>query len=641
MSVVIRGIGAVSALGADAGALREALFEGRHGIGEITRFDTRPFGRVRLGGCVAEGASCVEWAVAAALEAWADAGPKSAAIPASRVAVVAGTTEGEEGDIPGIARAVAEAIGARGPQWTISTACTSSANAIGLGKDLLDRGDADLVVAGGAERLAPEMFAGFYRLGVLAEEPCAPFGEIRGTTLAEGAGFLVLERAGASDHRPWAFLHGYGLASDAWHETSPEPRGGGIARASRGALGDAGLGPSSIDYVNVHGTGTAANDDSEWRGIRSALGSRAAEIPLSASKSYLGHAQGAAGVLELIATLVCMREGTVAPTLRVGSGRPNGPPDPVAAQVPRLREVRHLLLNSSAFGGANAVLCVGRDATPPRATPRRVARITGLGVCAFAASEPRDESHVRKGLSFELRGTDPSARLSLAAAHRALGDAGIRIRGALRDRAGVFAGSSRVSPTSLAEFRASIEEGGLERCSAAAFARLVLHAPAGTVSRLFELRGPTTTVAGDGIAGLMAIAYAADTVMRRDDADLMLAVGFDERATDEAREGAACVVIEAGAGRGPQVAGIASAGAGDLDGAIDQALSRAGTRREDVASWHISRTPDAGAPSLASAHLVVDAVRALREGVGLAVVGAAGSSASCVMVLVEERDEGR
>lgn len=628
--VVVSGVGATSALGVGVAALREAIFAGRDGIAPVTRFDVSPFAPVHLGGCVREPGSCEAWAAAAALEAWRDAEAEALGVAPERVAVVAGTTEGEEGRIPGVARAVALAVGARGPQWTVSTACTSSANAIGLGCDLLERGEADLVVAGGAERLVAEMYAGFFRLGVLAVQPCAPFGETRGTTLGEGAGFVVLERFELRERRGWGFVNGYGLASDAWHETSPEPRGEGIARAMRGALSDAGLAPEAVGYVNAHATGTAANDDAEWRGIQKALGH---PVPISGSKSFLGHAQGAAGVLELLATLVCMREGTIPPTLRVGRGRPSGPPDPVAGEAPRPAAIDHALSNSAAFGGANAVLCVGR-APSERADLGREVRVVGLGLVETAPGEARDEAALAAlAEGVDLRSTDPSARLALAASIAALRDAGLRVKGALRDRAGIFAGSTRVSPASALEYRESIERGGLGRVSVAAFARLVLHAPAGAVSRLVSLRGPTTTLCDEAVAGLLAFAYAADHLARRDDADVLLAVGFDERPTDAAlEEGAACLVLSATEGAGPRVRGTATAGAGRIERAIDEALARAGLSRADVEAW-VRPEPGGGAPSLRSARSAIDAARAIREGARVAVAAGDGPSASCAIVL--------
>jgi 3-oxoacyl-[acyl-carrier-protein] synthase II len=631
-AIAISGLGAVSALGSSVGAVRDALATGRDGLRRIARFDVTPFEPVVLGGCVAEDGTCEDWAVRAALEAWADADAGALGLAPERVAVVVGT---EAGSIVTVARAVAEALGARGFQGSISTACTSSANAIGIARDLIQRGDADLVLAGGAERLSLELFAGFYILGVLSAEKCSPFGETRGTTLGEGAGFVVLERAGLRERAPYAYLNGYGLSSDAWHETTPEPRGEGIARAMRGSLEDACISSDSIGYVNAHGTGTAANDDAEWRGILKALGR---PVPVSGSKCFLGHAQGAAAVLELITTLVCFREGTLPPTLRVGAGRPNGPPDPVAGDRPRPEAIEHALANSAAFGGANAVLCVGRRATE-RALRSRVVRVRGVGLAHTPAGEARDEAALAASAEgIDLRSSDASARSMIAACARGLRDAGLRVRGPLRERAGLFAGSRRISPGSSAEYRQSADRDGVTRVSAAAFARIVVHAPAGAASRAFALRGPTTTLADGELAGLLAFAYAADWLATRDDADVLLACGLEESEPGEREEeGAACLVLGAGAqeGAGPRVLGVAMAGPRRLDEVIAVALVRAGVRTDAVDAWHV-HDGAWSAPSFRSARLVVEAVRGLRQGVKLAVVAAAGASASCAVVVASD-----
>lgn len=618
MSVVVTGLGAVSALGVGIPALRAAIFAGRHGIRPVTRFDVTPFAPVHLGGCVEAPGTCFDWALAAAREAWEDAGCPD--VSPRRLAIVAGTTEGEAHDIVGVARVVAAALGAEGPRLTVSTACTSSANAIGLGRDLLARGDADVVVAGGAEQLFAEMYAGFHRLGVLAEAPCAPFGDTRGTTLGEGAGFVVLEREREGAR---ARIHGYGLASDAWHETSPEPRGAGIARAVRGALSDAALEVNDIDHVSAHATGTAANDDAEHRGLRAALGARVDALPISGSKSQLGHAQGAAGVLELFASLVCMREGAVPPTLRVGGGRPGGPADPVRGERPRPHAVRHALASSSAFGGANAVLAFGPE---PRAadTPSRPIYLTGRAHVGFGAGAPRDESALEADV--DLRQSDPATRLALAATRAALEDAGVRIRGALRERAGIFCGAAFVSPESAERFRESVERGGLARASAPAFARLVLHAPGGAVSRLLALRGPTTTLCDPGLGGLLAFGYASDHLARRRDADVMVACGWRERRAEDEAEGASALVLEHEP-RGPasqRVAGVAFGGPDDATDTVARALVAAELSKpvETVVA------PDGCVESLAPL-----LAASLAPGCARLIVGSS-PHASCAVVLV-------
>lgn len=635
-AIVVTGLGAVSALGSGVAAITDAMIGGRDGIREMTRFDMTPLHPVRYCGWLHEAwsrgepASLDLWARTAAREAWDDAGLGAAGVAPERIAVVSGTTLGEEGALARSADAVAEEIGARGPRWTISTACASSANAIGLARDLILAGDADVAIAGGAEKLVIQIVAGFAALGVLGPHKCAPFGEDVGTTLGEGAGFVVLERAGARDVRARAYLLGYGLSGDGWHETSPDPRGEGVARATTACLRDAGLAAERVDYVNAHATGTAANDDAEWRGIQKALLARAKAIPVSASKGYLGHAQGAAGVLETIATITCMERGLVPPSARVGRGRPHGPPDTVG-ETGRAREgaIDVALSNSAAFGGANAVVAVGRTAHAPRSLSARPVSIAGAGVWRTRQGAPRHEDAlVRACGDVDLRSSDPSSRMAIACVSAALADANVRVRGEARERTGLFGGCGGPPRASVEAFRVSLER-GIDRASAPAFARTVAHAPLGAVAVALGARGPATTVVGEGVAGLYAIAYASRWLATREDADHIVAGGLDERAHDTLdAEGAAFVVVSARAS-GPRVLGVASAGAHEE--AVARALAQANVARADVAAWHRFEAAPAG--SLGSALVLVDAVRALREGAPLAVASASGPQGAVALVL--------
>jgi 3-oxoacyl-[acyl-carrier-protein] synthase II len=606
-SFAITGLGAVSALGDGVPALATALAEGRDGITEMARFDLSPLHPIRLAGWLrarwerGERASAEAWAVEAAREAWADAG--APAIAPERVAVVLGSTEADQKELPAAARAVREALGARGPSFAISTACSSSADAIAAALELLDAGDADVVVAGGVEALLDAMFAGFAALGVLSAEKCAPFGEDAGTTLGEGAGFLVIERQGARPgQRVRASLLGAGLSSDAYHETSPDPRGEGIARAMTACLADAGVAPGEVGYVNAHATGTAANDGAEWRGVQRALGARAGAIPVSGSKGFFGHAQGAAGVLEAIATIVCMEQGLVPPSLRVGAGRKDGPPDPVAGERPRAAEVDVALSTNAAFGGANVVLALGRGPRVRRERAPRDVFVRALAWVGTNEGHPRDEGAWADALGeLDLRASDPAGRMVTAASVRALRAAGLRVRGALRDRAGISGGLRRPSPASAMELGASLER-GLARASAPAFARIVAHAPFALASRILALRGPFSAVVTDESAGLLALARGARWVSDGR-AEVLVAAAFEERAPDTTHaEGAAAAALATESAAGAlRVAGIAIEGPGRVVEASARALARAGLDVDAVVRVEASTAADRSLGALAAA----------------------------------------
>ncbi|HVK66043.1 MAG TPA: beta-ketoacyl-[acyl-carrier-protein] synthase family protein [Polyangium sp.] len=607
--IAITGMGAVSALGGSTSALWSAIEEGRDGIRPIERFSTEIFS-VSLGGMVpgaGAGDRCVEFATAAAREALAHAGVQigPGGVAGRRVALVLGTSLGMHvNGLHLVAAEVSRALGIKGPTLTLSTACSSSTNAIGLGRDLLDAGLCDLAIAGGTDELTPEIFSGFHALGLLCRSKCAPFSEPVGTTLGEGAGFLVLERSDAARARGvrvLATVLGYGLSADAYHPTTPDPTGAGVARALRGALLDAGMEADRIDYFNAHGTGTMANDAAEFRAIEQVFGEHVARLPVSSTKSFLGHAQGAAGVLELIATLCGMAQGKVPPTLHYEKGRPRSPPDPVAGDRPRVARVERALCNNSAFGGANAAVIVGKgehvsaEKTPTEWLVLGASAVGphGMDLDALGEALAANVPLRRRAPAFRIesliptadgRGMDPASRYLSAAATLALADAGITLRGAKRDRAGLFVGTTRASTESEREFRDSIRERGVERLSATAFTRMVLNASAGTCTKLCALKGPTTTLTTGEGSGLVALIYSALYLSTRSDVDLILAAGVDERVSLESEvhegEGAACLVLGKGpspdASKAVRLSGFGLAGPGDVEEATRLAIRMAG-----------------------------------------------------------------
>lgn len=627
--VVVTGIGAVTAHGVGCETLWSAIAEGRDGIQPIRRFCTDDFS-VHLGATVpgteSRGSSArtdavtglsAEYALDAAREAWAQAAVDVAKLPPERIGLVVGTSllHVEKG-LHRLTENLADTFSMRGPRLTVSTACSSSTNALGLARQLIASGTVDLALAGGMDVLTPEVFAGFHALGILNANPCAPFSRSMGTTLGEGAGFVVLESAAHARRRGCdviAALSGYGLSGDAYHETAPDPSGAGVARAFAGALSDAGLAADRIGYVNAHGSGTIANDAAEWSGIRKVVGAHAAVLPVSSLKGSFGHAQGAAGVLEAIVTIMAMRRGLIPQTHNLDVPRPQGPPDPVGDGKPRRCDYKHAATLNSAFGGSNAAVILSPPHFESPARTRSQLSVLGVGVVGphgldvetFVSSQVRNVPDSRTVPAFDIdrlvptadpRGLDKMSCFLTAAVAGALADAGVVVKGELRNRTGLVVGVVRPSPSSQHEFGASIERRGLPHLSATAFARVVLNAPGGTCSKLLSLKGPNLTLTTGRGSGLSAIVCAAELLASRDDADVMVAAGADEALPDgwpgpkeEITEGAACLVLgrqanTAVASEPPSIclAGWGMAGPDRADEACAAALAMAKMCQKDV-----------------------------------------------------------
>ena len=398
--VVVTGLGAVSALGCDTPSFWEALVAGRSGIGPLEGFPTngliiRVAAQARTYDPAAHFDSkqldlldrFSQFALVAAREACRDSGLDHTSGLGSRTAVVMGagmagkTTEDEcfrqlyaEGAkrfspfvIPrSMANAAASQVtmefGITGPGLTISTACAASTHAVGIASSLIRSGLVDVALTGGSE--APFTLGSLRSwegVRVIAPDTCRPFSRDRkGMVLGEGAGVLVIEseeHARARGAKIYGEIAGFGMSSDAGHITQPSQEG--AARAMEAALKDAGLAPEAIGYINAHGTGTAANDLTETRALHQVFGPHAARLAVSSTKSMHGHALGAGGALELIATVLALREGLLPPTANFTTPGEGCDLDYVPNQSRSVR-VEAALSNSFAFGGLNAVLCVKR-----------------------------------------------------------------------------------------------------------------------------------------------------------------------------------------------------------------------------------------------------------------------------------------
>lgn len=402
MRVVVTGMGAISALGPDVAGFWSGLRAGRPAIGPLP---DELLSRLRFGmGAQVLGydpAACFEpreialmdrfaqFAVLAVREAVAQAGVSWTSELRERTAVVTGSCLGgryieESGyqelygrngnrihpltiplSMPNAgASHISMQFGLQGPAYTVSTACASSAHAIGQAFWAVRSGSAPLAIAGGSE--APFFLGGlkaWEAMRVVSKDTCRPFSRERsGLILGEGAAMLVLEPLAAAVARgaePVAEIAGFGMSADAGHITNPEASG--PARAMRAAMADAELAPEQVGYINAHGTATEANDRIETAAIREVFGAHADRLLVSSTKSMHGHTLGAAGALEAVASAMALRDGFVPPTANYLSVDPACDLD-VVPNAGRAVAVDACLSNSFAFGGLNAVLAFRRFA---------------------------------------------------------------------------------------------------------------------------------------------------------------------------------------------------------------------------------------------------------------------------------------
>jgi 3-oxoacyl-[acyl-carrier-protein] synthase II len=249
---------------------------------------------------------------------------------------------------------IAERFEYSGPKFTITTACSSSATAIGYGGDLIRSGKCKAVLCGGSEALSELTFGGFNSLKAMDPSPCKPFDRTRaGMSLGEGAGILVLEDFDEALKRGvevYAEFLGYGIGGEAYHITAPEPTGMSEARIMREALEEAEISPSDVDYINAHGTGTPLNDKVESLSIKNVFKGKAYSIPVSSTKSMVGHCLGSAGAIEAIASILSMVHRFVPPTVNHQEGDKDCDLDYVPEKSRKIG-VEIVLSNSFAFGG--------------------------------------------------------------------------------------------------------------------------------------------------------------------------------------------------------------------------------------------------------------------------------------------------
>jgi len=406
--VVITGIGLVSPLGIGVEKNWEAASQGKGGIGLITRFDVSKYSS-KIGGEV-KGFDPVafidkkevrkmdlfiQYALAAAELAVQNSNIDHGALEGERCGVYVGSGIGGIGSIEEshktllekgpdrvspfflVSAIINEASGqisikyrAKGPNSATATACTTSTHAVGDSFRIIARGDADIMLAGGAEApITPLALAGFCAMRALSvrndrpEKASRPFDADRdGFVMGEGAGVLILEELGAALKRGakiYAEIVGYGMSADAYHVTAPALNGEGAILVMDRALKDAGIDPKEVGYINAHGTSTPYNDKIETLAVKKVFGSHAYKLAISSTKSMTGHLLGAAGALEAGFAALCLTNQLMPPTINYEHPDPECDLDYVPNKA-RPAEIRYALSNSFGFGGTNGTLLLKR-----------------------------------------------------------------------------------------------------------------------------------------------------------------------------------------------------------------------------------------------------------------------------------------
>ncbi|MFP3999010.1 MAG: beta-ketoacyl synthase N-terminal-like domain-containing protein [Desulfobacterales bacterium] len=553
MGIYITGIGIISALGRGCGQTAAALGENKSGLGPLTLFPAAaslPVGEIRQAPAYPGIPRTHRIALAAAEDALDACGGK---IPE---AVVMGVTTGgmpetelmlksgaDEPDLykyhaaGSVAETVARICGCKGPVFTVSTACSSGAVAVALAIRLLQSGTVGSVLAGGADALCRMTYHGFNALQLLSATGAKPFDKDRdGMSLSEAAAMLFLESGSSLPENAKAEMLGFGLSCDAYHAAAPHPEGRGAFQAMKSAISHAGLEPTDIDYVNLHGTGTINNDAAEAQAVNNLFGS--SMPPLSSVKGAAGHSLAAAGAVELAISAISVSKGLVPANYGFKTRDPELGISPQSK--PGTRQVRTVLSNSFGFGGNNAALAVGRagkgtekDITlknPPMAV-LGYSCVTGAGKTAATTKQflagklcagMLSNAEISENLdSKAVRRLKRLPRLSLCLAGDALISA---------DQAscpsGVFFATGWGALTETNDFLTRLFKNQERFSSPMDFVGSVHNAPAGEIAMMFGATGPNVTMTGGDYSFEQALTAAS--LLGDSTKDPFLIIGADE-----------------------------------------------------------------------------------------------------------------
>ena len=491
---------------------------------------------------------------------------------------------------------LASRFGFCGPALTVTTACSAFNAAVATACDLLQAGFLDIALVGGADSFSTTTLAGFAGLKATSNGICAPFSRPSGLNLGEGAGFFVLESLEHAESRhakKLCEILGYGLSNDAYHCSAPDPSGKGAALSMQRALEKAGIDPDIIRYISAHGTGTEANDKAETKAIRKVFGDLAGSIPVSSTKSVVGHCLGAAGAIETIATLVCAQNEVYPSTVNFSAPREGCTLDYVPDCNRLWQQGTVFLKNNFAFGGNNACLIVSTD---QKTAPSEVVYdsesdpicISGIGIVSAAGVGLKRllEAHAAKTSFFQkgeftyrpsidvaevpyfelasidrrlnARGMDRSGKIATAAAALALKHALVSERPSVRGELGFYMNIAHGSTWAEPEHIKPLLANGFQLDQINVFPFIVPNSVTGTVCRALSLTGHNSTYCNGPGAGLTGLSLswaslinghastflcgAVDDIHEFGSVDCI----FSENAHDQiaAGEGAAMVVVE-------------------------------------------------------------------------------------------------
>ncbi len=586
-NVAVTGIGLITGAGDDAEKCWAAITSGVTGIRENTLFDTTEI-LTDWAGMVtspqpADQDRCYSLATTALREALHSSGIDLDAVPRERVALVVGSSLGamptlEEVHRKVVSTGVLDALPAatsgvasvadflaaefdlRGPRVVLSNACAASSVAIGYAAELLWHGDVDYVVCGGVDPLATLSHFGFTALGALDSEPCSPMSASAGLTLGEGAAFMIMETTRSAEQRAarvLAEVGGYGLTSDGYHQTAPDPGGKGACAAMAEALRTADLTPADVDYINLHGTGTPTNDAVEPKALKLLFGADSVP-PASSTKSVVGHTLGAAGAVEAVCSVLAIDRGMLPPTINTRGVQDHSGLD-IVPDTGRDASPSVVVTNSFAFGGNNASVVLtgpgyrtGRTAAPARevvvtgvaglagsapdtaalldavasrqACFRSREEVPGLGEVVVGRADTR--LLAKKINPARARRMDAMSILAASAVNDLYARHGKPSRAAAEETGVIFAtGYGPIS--SVQQFHRGVLDSGISGGNPLIFPNTVVNAAAGHLAMLNRYRGYNATIANGGTSFVLALQLAA-RVIARGAAERIMVVAADE-----------------------------------------------------------------------------------------------------------------